>query len=53
MTDINTLIKALRCSASPYTDNKNCTECQYGLLEEVKDDYLYLMMQRLTARNTG
>ena len=38
MTDINTLIKALRCSASPYTDNKNCTECQYGLLEEVKDD---------------
>ena len=38
MTDINTLIKALRCSASPYTDNKNCTECQYRLQEEVKDD---------------
>lgn len=38
MTDINTLVKALRCSASPYTGKEKCAECQYRLLEEVKDD---------------
>ena len=38
MSDIDTLIKALRCSSMPYSDKTmDCADCPYRLLSEVDE----------------